>query len=103
MTRPESDGAGGPITHRLGTRGGGAEAGRGPRGAGSLREAQPRGGPAGGGEVAGLGGARPAGAAAGRPSGPAAEAQGARKRAGFGVGECIPRGPRARVAGACWP
>ena len=82
MTRPESDGAAGPITHRSGSRGGGAEAGRGPRGAGSLREAQPRGGPAGGGEVAGLGGARLAGVAAGWPSRPAPEARGAGKRVG---------------------
>lgn len=51
VTRPKSDSAVGPISRRPGSRGGGAEAGRGPRGAGSLREAQPRGGLAGGGEV----------------------------------------------------
>lgn len=49
VTRPESDGAAGPITRRSGARGGGAGAGRGPRGAGSLRESQAPGGPAGGG------------------------------------------------------
>lgn len=46
VTRPESDSASGPISRLPGSRGGGAEAGRGPRRAGSLREAQPRRGPA---------------------------------------------------------
>lgn len=83
-TRPESDGAAGPIARRSGSLGGGAEAARGPGGAGSLREALPRGGPAGGGEVPGPQGARPAGAKPGREGGPAAEARGARRRAGPG-------------------
>lgn len=46
--RPQSDGAAGPIARGSGALGGGAEAGRGPGGVGSLREALPRGGPAGG-------------------------------------------------------
>ncbi|XP_066104626.1 collagen alpha-2(I) chain-like [Saccopteryx bilineata] len=58
VTRPKSDGASGPITRRSGALGGGDEAGRGPRGAGSLREAQPLGGPARGREVAGPRGVR---------------------------------------------
>lgn len=62
VTRPESDGMARPITRRSGLLGGGAEAGRRPRRAGSLREAQPRRGPAGGGKVAGPGGAGQAGA-----------------------------------------
>lgn len=44
-TRPESDGMAGPIKGRSGSPGGGAGAGE-PRWAGSLREAQPLGGPA---------------------------------------------------------
>lgn len=88
VTRPESDGAAGPIMHRSGPRGGGAEAG-------SLREAQPRGGPAGGGEVAGLRGARLARAAAGRPCGTALEARGARE----GVGARGQGGHPARSSG----
>lgn len=76
VTRPESDGAAGPIARGSGSRGGGAEAGRGAVQGGELREAQPRRGPAGGGEVAGPGGAR--------------------QRAGPEVGEFIPRGFRAR-------
>lgn len=100
MTRPESDGAAGPITSGSGSRGGGAEAGRGQRREWSLREAQPRRGPAGGWEVAGPGGARRVSVAAGRVARPAAEAKGGRRRAGPGVGELIPLRPRARVPGA---
>lgn len=61
VTRPENDGMAGPIKRCSGSLGGGAEAGRLPRGAGSLREALPRGGPAEGGKVVGLGGASEAG------------------------------------------
>lgn len=99
VTRPESDGATGPITCRSGSLGGGAEAGRGPGGAESLREAQARGGPAGGGEVDGPGGARRAGAVVGREVRPAAEAQGARRREGLEVGEFIPCWLRTQVRG----
>lgn len=97
VTRPESDSAAGPILRRPGSRGGGAEAGRGPCEAGSLREAQPRGGPAGGGEVAGPGGARRAAATASRAVRPAWRPWVKRRRSQ--VREFIPRGPRARVLG----
>lgn len=97
VTRPESDSEAGPILRRPGSRGGGAEAGRGPCGVGSLREAQPRGGPAGGGEVAGPGGARRAGATGSRAVRPAWRPGVKRRRSQ--VPEFIPRGPQARVPG----
>lgn len=90
VTCPESDGMAGPITRRSGLLGGGAEAGRRPRRAGSLREAQPPRGPAGGGKVAGPGGAKRAGAV---------EAPDARRCAGLRVGAFIPRWPLSRVPG----
>lgn len=90
-TRPESDGAAGPIARCSGSLGGGAAAGRGPSGAGSLREAQPPGGLAGGGEVAGPGGAERAAAG---------QVRGARRREGLAVRESLPRRPRA--PGCAW-
>lgn len=60
------------------------------RAGGSLREARPPRGPAGGGEVAGPGGAGRAGAA---------EAADARRRAGRGVGAPLPRWPPSWVLG----
>lgn len=109
VTRPESDGMAGPIKRRSGSLGGGAEAGREPRGAGSLREAQPRGGPAEGGKVVCPGGARLAGAAAGRAVTAATEAQsgGARGRRvypalasgpGRGGGVVVLQLPRRRLS-----
>ena len=95
VTLPESDGAAGPITPRSGSLGGGAAARRGPSRAGSLREAQPPGGPAGGGEGAGPGGEMQAAAVLGKAVLLEAEVQGARRREGLEVEEFIWRRPPA--------
>lgn len=97
VTRPENDGMAGPIKRCSGSLGGGAEAGRLPRGAGSLREALPRGGPGGGQEGRGSRRREAGGVVAGRAVRTAVESQGARQRAGFVVGELILRWPLARV------